>query len=51
MFNQYLEKWELKYGTEKQDRGSEERITYVIEQAYICTGKQAVVLLMNTTYL
>lgn len=45
MLNQYLEKWELKYGTEKQDRSPEERFTYVIEQAYIRTGKQAVVLI------
>lgn len=45
MLNQYLEKWELKYGAEKQDRSPEERFTYVIEQAYIRTGKQAVVLI------
>lgn len=45
MLNQYLEKWELKYGMEKQDRSPEERFTYVIEQAYIRTGKQAVVLI------
>lgn len=44
MLNQYLEKWEKKYGTEKQDRSPEERFAYVIEQAYIKTGKQAVVL-------
>lgn len=45
MLNQYLEKWELKYGMEKQDRSPEERFTYVIEQAYVRTGKQAVVLI------
>lgn len=45
MLNQYLEKWELKYGTEKQDRSPEERFAYVIEQAYIRTGKQTVVLI------
>lgn len=45
MLNQYLEKWELKYGTEKQDRSPEERFAYVIEQACVRTGKQAVVLI------
>lgn len=45
MLNQYLEKWELNYGTEKQDRSPEERFSYVIEQAYVRTGKQAVVLI------
>ncbi len=45
MLNQYLEKWELKYGTEKQDRSPEERFAYIIEQAYIQTGKQTVVLI------
>lgn len=44
MLNQYLEKWELLYGAEKQDRSPEERFAYVIEQAYIRTGKQVVVL-------
>lgn len=37
MLNQYLEGWESKYGTEKQDRSSEERFVYVIEQACIQT--------------
>ena len=44
MLNQYLEKWEQKYGTERQDRSPEERFAYVIERAYESTGKQAVVL-------
>ena len=44
MLNQYLERWELKYGTEKQDRSPEERFAYMIEQAYEQTGKQVVVL-------
>lgn len=44
MLNQYLEKWELLYGTEKQDRGTEERFAYIIEQIYYRTGKQVVVL-------
>lgn len=44
MLNQYLERWEQKYGTEKQDRSPEERFAYVIEQACIRTGKQVVVL-------
>ena len=45
MLNQYLEGWESKYGTEKQDRSPEERFAYVIEQACIQTGKQVVVLI------
>jgi hypothetical protein len=45
MLNQYLEKWELKYGAEKQERSPEERFAYVIEQAYAQTGKQVVVLI------
>ncbi|WP_294618709.1 ATP-binding protein [uncultured Bacteroides sp.] len=45
MLNQYLEKWEQKYGTERQDRSPEERFAYVIEQACIRTGKQTVVLI------
>ncbi len=44
MLNQYLEKWELLYGSEKKDRSPEERFAYVIEQACIQTGKQVVVL-------
>ena len=35
MLNQYLEKWELKYGAEKQERSPEERFAYVIEQASV----------------
>ena len=45
MLNQYLEKWELLYGSEKKDRSPEERFAYIIEQAYIQTGKQVVVLI------
>lgn len=45
MLNQYLESWESKYGTEKQDRSPEERFAYVIEQACVQTGKQVVVLI------
>ncbi len=44
MLNQHLEKWELVYGNEKQDREPEERFTYLIEQAFKQTGKQVVVL-------
>lgn len=44
MLNQYLEKWELLYGSEKKDRSPEERFAYIIERAYFCTGKQVVVL-------
>lgn len=45
MLNQYLEKWEQIYGCEKQNRSSEERFAYMIEQAYLQTGKQVVVLI------
>lgn len=45
MLNQYLEKWEQTYGSEKHNRSSEERFAYIIEQAYIQTGKQVVVLI------
>lgn len=44
MLNQYLEKWEQKYGKERQDRSPEERFAYVIERAFEHTGKQVVVL-------
>ena len=44
MLNQYLEKWEAVYGTEKQDRAPEERFGYVIQKAYEQTGKGVVVL-------
>ena len=45
MLNQYLEKWELLYGQEKEDRSPEERFAYVIERACTLTGKQVVVLI------
>ena len=41
MLNQYLEKWEAVYGDEKKDRSPEERFGYIIEQAYLKTGKGA----------
>ncbi len=44
MLNQYLEKWETIYGDEKKDRSPEERFNYVIEQAFLKTGKRVVVL-------
>ncbi len=44
MLNQYLEKWEAVYGDEKRDRSPEERFSYVIEQAFLRTGHQVVVL-------
>ena len=44
MLNQYLEKWEAVYGTEKQHRAVEERFEYVIQRAYEQTGKGVVVL-------
>lgn len=44
MLNQYLERWEAIYGTEKQHRNHEERFAYVIEQAYRQTGKPVAVL-------
>ena len=44
MLNQYLEKWEAIYGDEKKDRSPEERFSYVIEQAFLKTGKNVVVL-------
>ena len=44
MLNQFLEKWEAVYGTEKQDRAPEERFGYVIQRAYEQTGKGVVVL-------
>ena len=40
MLNQHLEKWELLYGNEKQ-----ERFAYVIERASILTGRNVVVLI------
>lgn len=44
MLNQFLEKWEEQYGTEKQDRAPEERFAYIIGRIYHQTGKQVVVL-------
>ena len=45
MLNQYLEKWEATYGTEKQNRAPEERFGYVIQKAFEQTGKRVVVLI------
>ena len=39
MLNQYLEKWELLYGQEKEDRSPEERFAYVIEAGMHADGK------------
>lgn len=44
MLNQYLEKWEAIYGSEKQDRACEERFEYIIRRANEQTGKGVVVL-------
>lgn len=44
MLNQFLEKWEVLYGIEKQDRAPEERFGHVIQHAYERTGKGVVVL-------
>ena len=44
MLNQYLEKWEARFGDEKKDRAPEERFEYVIQRAYEQTGKGVVVL-------
>jgi len=44
MLNQYLEKWEAKFGNEKKDRAPEERFEYIIQRAYEQTGKGVVVL-------
>lgn len=44
MLNQFLERWEELYGTEKQDRAPEERFGYVIQKAFEKTGKGVVVL-------
>ncbi|MBM6961856.1 AAA family ATPase [Bacteroides caecigallinarum] len=45
ILNQYLEKWEQKYGDEKKNRAPEERFTYVIERAAEKTGRNVVVLI------
>ena len=44
MLNQYLEKWEAKFGNEKKDRAPEERFEYIIQRACEQTGKGVVVL-------
>ena len=44
MLNQYLEKWEDRFGDEKKGRAPEERFEYVIRRAYEQTGKGVVVL-------
>ena len=45
ILNEYLERWEALYGTEKQGRALEERFTYIIEQAYLKTGRRVVILI------
>ena len=45
ILNEFLEKWEALYGTEKQGRALEERFSYVIEQAYRQTGHRVVILI------
>ena len=44
MLNQYLEKWEAKFGNEKKDRAPEERFEYIIQRGCEQTGKGVVVL-------
>ena len=44
ILNEYLEKWEALYGDAKKDRVLEERFSYVIEQAFVKTGKRVVIL-------
>ena len=44
MLNQYLEKWEDRFGDEKKGRAPEERFEYVIRRAYEQTGNGVVVL-------
>lgn len=43
--NANLEKWESLYGDEKKDRAPEERFGYVIERAFVKTGKKVVILI------
>lgn len=43
--NANLERWENLYGNEKKDRAVEERFAYVIEQAFIKTGRKVVILI------
>lgn len=45
MLNQFLEKWEAEYGIDIQGRSPEERFSHIIEQAYMQTGRQVVVLI------
>ena len=45
ILNEFLEKWEALYGTERQGRALEERFSYVIEQAYRQTGHRVVILI------
>ena len=45
ILNEYLEKWEALYGDAKKDRVLEERFSYIIEQAYVKTGKRVVILI------
>lgn len=45
ILNEYLEKWEALYGDAKRDRVLEERFSYVIEQAFVKTGKRVVILI------
>ena len=47
MLNQYLEKWEAKFGDEKKDRAPEERFEYVIQRAYEQSGKGVVVVVVE----
>ena len=44
MLNQYLEKWEARFGDEKKDRAPEERFEYVIQRACEQTGRGVVIL-------
>lgn len=45
ILNEYLEKWEALYGDAKRARVLEERFSYVIEQAFVKTGKRVVILI------
>ncbi len=44
ILNQHLEKWELIFGSEREERSPEERFAYIIEQAHQQTGRQVAVL-------
>lgn len=41
----HFERWEALYGDKKRDRDPEERFEYIIEQAYLATGKKVVILI------